>query len=423
MATWNYRYSDSISRDGSTIQILRLDHAKAVSDFIKIVDDATRNRGYKSLTLDFDCVGANYPNAVVPLAGIIRFYQEERGIDIEIINERHIEKTNMLNPKPFDGDIRHILNRVWSFHSSEDVARIVDAYIEELQKSAQFYKGVLNAIEWSLNEVLDNVIQHSKIGFGYVMGQLHQNSKNIAFTVFDSGQGIFNSMKDSVHHPLTTIDAITMAVKEEVTRDKRIGQGNGLFGLHSIVKQGKGKLVITSGNGSYIYNNGYVRTFDRLPYTSKQTPGTIVDFQLNYAEDMSLDKALVFRGKQYEMINLHFENLEDDYGRILYKISERSEGTGTRESAVRVKNEVLNILSEEQKPVTLDFSGVAVISSSFADELIAKLFLSLGLFQFNNLIKIKGLDASQQNILQRSVLQRIIEDVHEDVNDYDEYNE
>ena len=132
---------------------------------------------------------------------------------------------------------------------------------------------------------------------------------------------------------------------------------------------------------------------------------------MNYAEDMSLDKALVFRGKPYELINLHFEDLEDDYGRIIYKITERSEGTGTRDSANRVKNEILNILSDEQKPITLDFTNVAVISSSFADELIAKLFLSLGLFQFNNLIKLKGLDMSQQNILQRSVLQRIIEDV------------
>ncbi len=413
MATWKNSYQDSVIRDGNTIEILRLDHAKSVSDFIKIVDDATRNRGYKSLILDFDKVDANYPNAVVPVAGVIKYYQEECGIDIEVINERRIEKTNMLAPKSYNGDSRHILNRVWMFHSSEEVARIVDAYIEELQKSAQFYKGVLNAIEWSLNEVLDNVIQHSKIGFGYVMGQLHQNSKNIAFTIFDAGQGIYNSMKDSIHNPRTTIDAITMAIREEVTRDKRIGQGNGLFGLHSIVKQGKGKLVITSGRGSYTYNNGYVRTYDNLPYISWQTPGTIVDFQLNYAEDMSLDKALVFRGKQYQMINLHFENLEDDYGRIIYKISERSEGTGTRDSAIRVKNEVLNILSEEQKPVTLDFSGVAVISSSFADELIAKLFLNLGLFQFNNFIKIRGLDSSQQNILQRSVLQRIIEDIRE----------
>lgn len=418
MATWRNIYSDSVQRKRDVIEILRLDHAKSVSDFIKIVDDATRKRGYKSLVLDFGKVQATYPNAIVPVAGIIKFYQNENGIDFDFINESRIAITNMLDPKNYDGDSRHILNRIWRFSTSEEVAKIVDAYIEELQKSAQFYKGVLNAIEWSLNEVLDNVIQHSKIGFGYVMGQLHPNSKNIAFTVFDSGQGIYNSMKDSIHHPRTTIDAITMAIQEEVTRDKRIGQGNGLFGLHSIVKQGKGKLVITSGRGSYTFSNGYVRTYDSLPYTSQQTPGTIIDFQLNYAKDMSLDKALVFRGKQYEMINLHFESLEDDYGRITYNISERSEGTGTRESAIRVKNEILNIISEEQKPITLDFSGVAVISSSFSDELIAKLFLNLGLFQFNNLVKIRGLDASQQMILQHSVLQRIIEDIHEDDSKY-----
>lgn len=413
MATWINHYSESVKRNANTIEILRLNHAKAVSDFIRTINETLKAQSYTSLTLDFNKVQGFYPNAVVPMAGILRYLRNEKGISLEIKNGRHIEGTNMLSPKRFNGDSRCILNRVWLFSTSEEVAKIVDAFIGELQKSAQFYKGVLNAIEWSLNEVMDNVIQHSKTGFGYVMGQLHSTSKNIAFTVFDSGQGIYNSMKESEHQPRTTIDAITLAIQEEVTRDKKIGQGNGLFGLHSIVKQGEGKLVITSGRGSYIYNSGVVKTYDQLPFISKQTPGTIIDFQLNYAKDMSLDKALVFRGKQYDLINIHFEDLEDEYGRINYKIVEHSEGTGTREAALRVKNEVLNILSEEQKSITLDFTGIAVISSSFADEFLAKLFLALGMFQFNNLVKIRGLDKSQQLILQRSVLQRIIEDVRE----------
>lgn len=414
MSTW-MNYDSTVTRDGDVIEFKRLDRAKVVSDFIRCIIDA-KNKGYNFLILDFDSVEGVYPNAAVPIAGLIQYIQNEYGVEIEVENIRRIEKFNIFCPQRYQSDSRFIMNRIWLFSTAEEVAKIVDAYIEELQKSAQFYKGVLNAIEWSLNEVLDNVIQHSKTGFGYVMGQLHSNSKNIAFTVFDSGQGIFNSMKDSEHHPRTTIDAITLAIREEVTRDKSIGQGNGLFGLHSIVKQGKGSLVITSGKGSYIYNNNDVRTYDSLPCISAQQPGTIIDFQLNYSKDMSLDKALVFRGKQYELINLRFEDLEDDYGRMVYKIAEHAEGTGTRDSAIRVKNEINNILSEEQKPITLDFSGVAVISSSFADELLAKLFLNLGLFQFNNLIKIKGLDQSQQKILQRSVLQRIIEDLREQNN-------
>lgn len=254
------------------------------------------------------------------------------------------------------------------------------------------------------------VIQHSDSSHGYVMGQLHTNRKYIAFTIFDTGQGIYNSLRQSVHAPRNTIDAITLAIKEEVTRDKKIGQGNGLYGLHSIIKQGKGRLVITSGTGSYMYNNGDVKTFDRIPQLSKISPCTIVDFQLDYSVDLSLDKALVFRGKQYNIINLRIENLEDEQGNIVYKIKEHAEGTGTREAAIRVKNEIFNILQTKPKIIILDFEGVAVVSSSFADELIAKLLLELGLFQFNNIIRLKGLDNSQQNILQRSVIQRLLEE-------------
>ena len=126
---------------------------------------------------------------------------------------------------------------------------------------------------------------------------------------------------------------------------------------------------------------------------------------------MSLDRALVFRGKQYKLTNIHFEEMEDENGYIYYKIREHAEGTGTRDSAIRVKNEIHNILTEEQKPIILDFEGITVISSSFADELLAKLFLDFGLFQFNNLIKIKSMDESLQNILHRSVLQRIVEEL------------
>ena len=83
---------------------------------------------------------------------------------------------------------------------------------------------MLDSIEWALNEVMDNVIQHSNSSHGYVMGQLHTNRKYIAFTVFDTGQGIYNSLRQSEHAPRNSIDAITLAIKEEVTRDKKIGK-------------------------------------------------------------------------------------------------------------------------------------------------------------------------------------------------------
>lgn len=150
------------------------------------------------------------------------------------------------------------------------------------------------------------------------MGQLHTTRKYLAFTIFDSGQGIYKSLRSSSDHaPRNELDAITLAIKEEVTRDKSIGQGNGLFGLHSIIKQGKGRLVITSGRGSYMYESGQTKTFNSIPCFWK-APGTIIDFQLDYSKDLSLDKALVFRGKQYDIVNVKVENLEDESGCIIF---------------------------------------------------------------------------------------------------------
>lgn len=405
-------FEPSVERDTDVICINRLDHARVVSDFIREINDGIK-KGYDDFQIDFSKINSAFPNAVVPISGILEYLNFERGITFEFVGTPQILVHNhILKPTQFDEKVKsiNIFNRVWKFSSSEDVYKIVRSFIDELSRTDRFHKGLLETVEWALYEVMDNVIQHSATTNGYVMGQLHTTRKYLAFTIFDSGQGIYRSLRSSSDHaPRNDLDAITLAIKEEVTRDKSIGQGNGLFGLHSIIKQGKGRLVITSGRGSYMYEGGLTKTFNSIPYFWN-APGTIIDFQLDYSKDLSLDKALVFRGKQYDIVNVKVENLEDESGCIIYKIKDYAEGTGTRESAVRVKNEIFNILQTDPKKVIIDFEDVAVISSSFADELIAKLLLELGLFQFNNIVGIRGLDRSQQMILQRSVIQRLIED-------------
>jgi hypothetical protein len=94
---------------------------------------------------------------------------------------------------------------------------------------------------------MDNVLQHSNQPFGYVMGQIHQTSKHIAFCIFDPGIGIFNTLKGSVHAPRSHLDAITLAIKEGVTRDKAVGQGNGMWGFEI-----KGQEVFTPNSMSYV---------------------------------------------------------------------------------------------------------------------------------------------------------------------------
>ena len=405
-----HRQSHLVQRSNDEIVVLNLSKESSVYDFIRAVKEGFF-RGYKKFYFRVPDSIAFFPNVVAPIAGVIDYYRIEHSIDFELEQENSsIDVVGLFTPEEFSGGSHYIFNKVWVFSTSSQVADLVDAFISELRKMAVFQKGVLDSIEWSPNEVMDNVLQHSNTNRGYVMGQLHSTTEQIAFTVFDYGCGMYNSLKDSEHHPRTPVDAITMAIKESVTRDKSIGQGNGLFGLHSIVQQGVGRMRITSGGGAYLFNYGNVETFSNIPILKKESPSTTVDFQLRYSSDVSLDQALKFHGVPYQLTNLWLESLEDSLGQVQYMVKDHAEGTGTRSSAIRVRNEIMNILQEKPKRVILDFTGVAVISSSFADELIAKLLLQLGLYQFNQLIKLTGLDFSQQNILHRSVVQRMLED-------------
>ena len=62
-------------------------------------------------------------------------------------------------------------------------------------------------------------------------------------------------------------------------------------------------------------------------------------------------------------------------------------------------------------PVILDFSGIAIISSSFADEFIGKLVVMYGFYGFQSIIRIKNMNEVSQAILHRSVAQRMMNSI------------
>jgi len=408
-----YYNEPSVERDKDLIIFNKLNHPKVVSDFLYEINSGL-NAGFDSFDLDFDNVNTIFPNAGAPIAGLIEYYKKI-GVNIYCSDlPQFIESSQIMNPLKVSENLlllnRNVLSKIWRFENSSDVGKLVDSFINELSKSDKFEKGVLDALEWSINEVMDNVLQHSKITHGYAMGQIHKSSKHVAFTIYDTGQGIYNSLKNSPHAPRFVLDAITICIKEGVTRDKKIGQGNGMFGLHSVVKENSGSLTITSGSASYIFNKGSVKTFKSLPYPSYDNSCTSIDFQLDYNKPIAIEKALPF--KNYKFVSLQIDDLETDFGDLLYVLKEKAEGTGTRQSGERVRNEISNLIRDTQKKIIIDFSEIAVISSSFADELIGKLVIELGFFNFNNLVRMIKMNDLCQTIVQRSVAQRMNEEIN-----------
>jgi hypothetical protein len=257
---------------------------------------------------------------------------------------------------------------------------------------------------------MDNVLQHSVPDSadptGYVMVQLHQNSNYAVFCVSDFGQGIYQSLQSLSPPPENSVDAITRAIQEGVTRDKKIGQGNGLWGLHNILRLNVGQLTITSGEGACTFDGTNISTKHNLNFLAENQKGTIIDFQVNVKQKFSITEAL----NGYSPVNFRLETLEDSAGRQLeFFLKNEASGTGTRQSGNMLRNRILNAANESSLRIVIDFDGVSVISSSFADELIGKLVLELGFVNFTQRIQLKNMNEIIAPIVNRSVAQRIAE--------------
>lgn len=120
-------------------------------------------------------------------------------------------------------------------------------------RNMKISRDLISALEWSINEICDNVINHSfsKVG-GFVQVATFSARNSISFTVADAGRGILNSLKEGIPTLRTDAQAIGEAIKAGVTRNKKYGQGNGLAGSLRITNMTGGSLDILSGSGRFL---------------------------------------------------------------------------------------------------------------------------------------------------------------------------
>ena len=76
---------------------------------------------------------------------------------------------------------------------------------------------------------------------------------------------------------------------------------------------------------------------------------------------------------------------------VLFNFREFGENLGTRPLGKRVREKLLPLI-EKNDCVVLDFTGVNVVSNSFADECIAKLLLEMSLVELKSRTTFKGLN-------------------------------
>ncbi len=141
---------------------------------------------------------------------------------------------------------------------------------------------------------------------------------------------------------------------------------------------------------------------------SQRLQGTVIYAEIGLDTHLHLAEALGFAGElhQPDIIELLYETETGDA--IILTMREESTGFGSRAAGRQLRTKCINLLNAEPtKPLLLDWSGVPLVSSSFADELVGKLFVKLGPLSFSARVRNLGMDAVVGGLVEKAILQRV----------------
>lgn len=122
-----------------------------------------------------------------------------------------------------------------------------------------------------------------------------------------------------------------------------------------------------------------------------------------------LEKALAIDGKVHkpvDYIELQYE--QDGLKAVPFKLDEQALSFRSRPAGKPVKTKLANLVSAcPGQTINVDFGGITVISSSFADEVFGKLFVELGPMRFMQSIKLMNVSPTVQALIDRAITQRM----------------
>lgn len=411
-----------VKRNGNRIRFVGKVNAYAHYQFMWCLSDSLR-RGYEDVVLDFSACKSAFPDGMIPLLSSADALRRDRiDVSLQLPERPELERlflntnwAHILDPKRFrksetEHD-RHLAAQ--RFRDFDQQQQLVNAFVSVVMRNMTLDRSVIAGLEWSVNEITDNVLNHAECEEGgIVQVSTFREARKVAFGVADSGKGILSSLREGHPSLQTDAQAIDEAMKAGITRNPEVGQGNGIAGALSIATMSKGMFSITSGQAQILVridsNTGSPdsRVFKRSPWQRLQ--GTVVYAEIGLDTQFHLSEALGFAGElhQPDIIELLYETETGDA--VVLKMRDESTGFGSRAAGKHLRTKCLNLLNAEPtKPLLLDWTGVPLVSSSFADELVGKLFVTLGPLAFSARVRNLGMDAVVGGLVDKAILQRV----------------
>lgn len=376
--------------------------------------------GYRDVVLDMAACTSAFQTSMLSVCAQVLAYRKA-GIAFQLIPPESqtlynlFRNTNwgyLLDPQQFDQSVFRGHSRIAAtqYQSPDEQQNAVNRIMNVMLGAVpDLERSDFAAFEWAINEITDNVLVHSESSIGGIVqvSTFQRTSKSVQFVVADAGIGIPASLRFGHPEISSDTEALDRAIREGVTRDPRIGQGNGLFGSYRVCSKSKGQFQINSGHARLEFNP----KTEQLSISNQTIPysGTLVVATVDFSNPELLSDALSFKGVSYspvDFVELKYEGADD--GPIEFRLVDECTSFGSRVSGKPLRQKLSNLLKmTSTKSVRINFSGVPVTSSSFADEAFGKLFLQLGPIQFMQRVKLVNMVDTVESLINRAIQQRM----------------
>jgi hypothetical protein len=402
--------------------VLRIGGDFGLQDVRKVfaaLHDAVTIRGHQDITLDFTACSLAFSGAMLPICAQVMMLRE-KGIDFDIVLPEY-DRTyrlflntgwaHLLSPEQYGPTDRSRFDRQfpaaqYKTHDEQEV--LLNELLDKLLAVVpNFNRAAFAAVEWALNEISDNVLNHSQSPIGGLLqlSVFDARRHRVEFTVADAGLGVPRTLRAAKHEIKTDTDALLASVKSGVTRNSVDFQGNGLYGTHEICRAGGGKFSINAGNG-VLFTTAQTTTSRNEPVPFC---GTTVDALIDFSEPSLLERSLAIDGsihRPVDYIELRYE--QDDLKFVPFKLLDQAPSFRSRPAGRPARTKLSNlVVACAGQTILVDFSGVTVVSSSFADEVFGKLFLELGPMRFMQSIRMVNVAPTVQALIDRAITQRM----------------
>jgi hypothetical protein len=153
----------------------------------------------------------------------------------------------------------------------------------------------------------------------------------------------------------------------------------------------------------YTPNNGLHIRDQQVPYN-----GTLVLAELDFSVPGLLEDALKISGSVRQPVDFIETQYEDDEGNdLVLDVAAQARSLGSRAAGEPLRRKLENLARmAPRRRVVIDMHDIALVSSSFADEVIAKLFVTFGPLEFMRRFEIRNVDPTVRELIDKAIQQR-----------------